>query len=109
MTLFLNTFQTYDYYNMIVCLLFIGISVLWAGYSIVNLDDSLRFSGEVLMVSCLVTVGLSLFWIIYREGRYGEEDVRLVCAFFVLIATQLLILVTINYNLQKACPECKSR
>jgi len=60
-SLFVNIFLTYDYYNMGVCLVFIGFSGLWAGYSVVNLNDSLRFSGEVMMVSCLVTVGFSIF------------------------------------------------
>jgi len=106
-SLFETSFKAYDYVNMVAVTIFVGFNVVYAQYTI-NLSDHFRFKGEVLTVSSLIVVGLLVFWLVFRAAKLKQAQ-RLAIAFYILIGTFLLILVTIDWNLYKArvwsCPK----
>jgi len=109
-SLFETSFKPYDYVNMVTLTIFIGFNVLYAHYTMINFSDSFRFTGEVLTVSCLIVVGFLVYWLVLRGAEYTQGHPAI--AFFALIGTSLLILLTIDWNLYKArvwsCPRSPS-
>jgi len=105
-SLFEASFKAYDYVNIVAVSIFVGLNVVYAQYTI-KLSDNFRFKGEVLTVSSLIVVGL-LVWLVFCAAKLNQAQ-RLAIAFFILICTFLLILVTIDWNLYKAriwsCPK----
>jgi len=110
-SLFETSFKSYDYVSMVALIIFIGFNVVYAHCKMINFSDSFRFTGEVLTVSCFIVVGSLVYWLELRGVKYNQDD-RSDVAFFALIGTSLLILVTIDWNLWKArvwsCPRSPS-
>jgi len=84
---------------MVALTIFMGFNVVYA-HCTTNFGDSFCSSSEVLTVTCLFYVGFIFFWFVFRAAKYNQDEWLAVALHF-LIGQHLLILITIDYQLER--------